>query len=344
MKWRKIKWKLRWKSAQSKLKPRQLLTWHPSPWNRFQSWKSKVFKLQFSLFMMTQCLTIKLAKLPLELAKFKQQCQPLAPLTTMPWVCNPTPTIATQTLLTLTTIIPSYLQQLHLNSPNSNDYKPASFNFVDYKFWHIWFYSFHRLHSGLARARTWKKLHAQSLKDIENIHEWQNTIVSKYFKQIMRHFLAHLCSIKSEYKFQFTTWWILLCVVHVFVIYDELHYAIWLHMKEAQLHKAMAVGSHIKFSWGWHFRGCTKSSHQFHLKGIIVGCHSLLVCFLHIGGSSIMFASLCHGAHLQSIWWRCSNMVWVTICRTRPVYYLLMKYWGQELQNTWIRWVQEFKK
>ncbi len=169
MKWRKIKWKLRWKSAQSKLKPRQLLTCHPSPWKRFQSWKRKVLKLQFSLFMMTQCLTIKLAKLPLELAKFKQQCQPLAPLTTMPWVCNPTPTIVTQTLLTLTTIIPSYIQQLHLNSPNSNDYKPASFNFVDYKFWHIWFYSFHRLHSGLARACTWKKLHAQSLKNIENV-------------------------------------------------------------------------------------------------------------------------------------------------------------------------------
>jgi hypothetical protein len=53
-------------------------------------------------------------------------------------------------------------------------------------------------------------LHAQSLKNIENVHEWQNTIVSKYFKQIMRHFLAHLCSIKSEHKFQFTTWWILL--------------------------------------------------------------------------------------------------------------------------------------
>jgi hypothetical protein len=171
MKWRKIIRKLRWKNAQSKLKPRRLLTWHPSPWNRFQSWKSKVLKLQFSLFMMTQCLTIKLAKLPLELAKFKQQCQPLAPLTTMPWVCNPTPTIVTQTLLTLTTIIPSYLQQLHLNSPNSNDYKPASFNFVDYKFW---YYSFHRLHSGLARART-LKFACTKFKG-----HWKHSWVAKY--------------------------------------------------------------------------------------------------------------------------------------------------------------------
>jgi hypothetical protein len=138
--------------------------------------------------------------------------------------------------------------------------------------------------------------------------------------------------------------------VHVFMIHDELHYTIWLHMKEAQLHKAMAVGKHIKFSWWWHFRGCTKSSRQLHLKGINVGCQSVVgvffaqMGFLHVGGSSVMFAFLCHGAHLQSIWWRCSNIAWVTICRTRPVYYLLMKYWGQELGNTWIMWVQEFKK